>query len=320
MKAAQRNSEAEVHIVDVPAPEASTDEVVVDVLYAGVNPFDMQVLRGQIGDPTATLTLGAEATGQVDGRLVHVSGGGLGAGRAGTYADQVAVPHSQVVPIPDGVGAREAATVGVAGKTAFRAVHQLAKVSYDDTVLVLGASGGVGTFAAQLAAVTGARVLAHTSSPSKKDTLATQGVEVLEAAGPADVREAVAGRGVSVVLDPLGGDYIASLLDAVAPGARFVTYGVLAGAQTSINLATLYGRGVTIMGTSGGTTSPEQSREALMGALEAVASSKVVIPTEVMPLANVSEAFNRLANKAVHGKLLLQPATSQAGFAANASA
>jgi NADPH2:quinone reductase len=310
MQAAQRNDKSEVHLVELSAPEAADGEVVIDVIYAGVNPFDMQVLRGQIGDPTATLTLGAEATGRLDGKLVHVSGGGLGAVRPGTYADQVVVPMASVIPVPDGVDAREAATVGIAGKTAFRAVHQLGEVGSEDTVLVLGATGGVGTFAAQLAARTGARVLAHTSSSSKAMTLGSRGVEVLEASGPAAVRDEVADKAVTVVLDPLGGDYMSSLLDVVAPSARFVTYGVLAGTQTTVDLTTLYGRGLRIFGTSGGTTPPDQARSALTGAMEAVAAGEVTIPTEVLPLCEVRSAFDRLAARGVAGKLLLEPGSA----------
>lgn len=310
MRAVRRQSPGVVEIVDVPNVRAGTDDVVVDVLYAGVNPFDMQVLRGQIGG-SRPLTLGAEATGLLDGQPVQVSGGGLGAARDGTYAERVVVPRAAVRHLPKGTDPRTSATVGIAGKTAWRAVHQLARVSSEDVVLVLGASGGVGTFAAQLARAAGAQVLAHTGSDDKAGRLAGLGLDTVVAADGPAVAKAVTDRGVNVVLDPLGGNYLASLLAVLAPAARAVTYGVLAGPTAEIDLATLYGKGMHIVGTSGGTTPPEESAAALDAAAAAVRDGTVIIDVEVLSLDQAPEAFARLASRQVQGKLLLSVAPTQ---------
>lgn len=305
MLAARRTALGKLDIVEVNDPLVAEDEVEVEMRLASVNPFDAQVLRGQIGDPTKLITLGAEGIGLLDGQPVHVSGGGLGAGRDGTYAEKVAVPRGAVREVPSGVSLQAAATVGVAGKTAWRAVHQLARLQDDDVVLVLGASGGVGTFAAQLARLTGAAVLAHTGAESKAERLRRLGLEVVVAADPADLRDAVKDRAVTVVLDPLGGDFTSSIVDVLRPAARIVSYGVLAGAETHLNLATLYGRGLQLLGTSGGTTPPGEARDALDGALKAVATGDVAVDVEILPLESARHALERLARREVHGKLLL---------------
>lgn len=307
MRAVRRTSPGTVAVRDVEVGEPGPGEVLVAVEYAGVNPFDAQVLRGEIGpEPTAELTLGAEATGRLDGRLVLVSGG-VGAARDGTFAARVVVPASSVHELPQDADPRAVATVGVAGKTAWRAVRQLARVTADDVVLVLGAAGGVGAFAAQLARNAGATVLAHTGSAGKADRLAGLGLETVVAHDPAALVEAAGSRGVTVVLDPLGGDYVSSLLPVLVPGARVVTYGVLAGRTTTVDLGVLYGRGVQVLGTSGGSTPPADSAAALAGALDAVVSGAVRVEVEVLPLEDGPVAFERLAGRSVVGKLLLRP-------------
>lgn len=308
MKAVRRVSPGSARLREVEPAQPGTGEVLVEVAYAGVNPFDVQVLRGEIGpNPEAELTLGAEATARLNGRLVLVAGGGLGAARNGLFAAQAVVPLASVHHLPDDADPRAAATVGVAGRTAWRAVHQLAQVTADDVVLVLGAAGGVGNFAAQLARQGGAEVLAQTASPTKAEQLAALGLEPVLTGDPAAVVEAVRGRAVSVVLDPLGGDYLSSLLGVLAPGARAVSYGVLAGRSAMVDLGLLYGRGVRIFGTSGGTTPPAEAAQALTGALDAVVSGAVSVAHEVLALADGPHAFARLAERSVLGKLLLQP-------------
>lgn len=306
MTALRRTAPGQIQNHEVPRPDGvADDEFLVEMTFASVNPFDAQVMRGEIGNPAQVLTLGAEGAGIVDGRPVQVSGSGLGVARDGTFAPWVVAPRGSVRFLPDGADPRLAATVGVAGKTAWRAVHQLAQVGPDDTVLVLGASGGVGTFAGQLARRSGARVLAHTGNASKSERLTDLGMEALVASDPAGVAEAVADHGVSVVLDPLGGDYFSSLLPALAPAARVVTYGVLAGRTTEIDLATLYGKGIQVIGTSGGTTPPEDAEAALSSALAAVLDGSVVVDHEVLPLDQGKQAFERLTERTVNGKLLL---------------
>lgn len=309
MRAIQRVRPREARLLDVEVSSVSEDDVVVDVLYAGVNPFDMQVLRGEIGGaPDRVLTLGAEATGLLDGELVLVSGDGLGATRDGTFADHVAVPRSAVRWLPAGTDPVKAATVGVAGKTAWRAVHQLAAVRSDDVVLVLGGSGGVGIFATQLARAIGAEVLVHTASPDKARRLAALDMETVVADSPQQLSDAVARHDVSVVLDPLGGDYVASLMHVLRPAARVVSYGVLAGPIARIDLRCLYQKALRIIGNSGSTTPADEREAAVTGALEAVLDGTVRVEAEAVDLDAGPAVLERLTERSVHGKLVFEVA------------
>lgn len=279
MRAFQRVSAGRAELREVERPMPTEIEVVVDLLYCGVNPFDMQVLRGEIGRVTGDpLTLGSEATGLLDGRLVQVSGGGLGAALHGTFAEQVVVPRASVKPLPGDADPRAAATIGVAGKTAWRAVHQLANVGKDDVVLILGAGGGVGLFAAQLAKAAGAVVLAQTANAERAHRLAELDLEPIFGPDPDAVAQRVANRGVSVVLDPLGGSYLAQVIPVLTPGATAVVYGALAGTTAPIPIDLLYKKGIAILGTAGGVTSADDAEAALEGALAAVLGGRVVVP------------------------------------------
>ncbi|MFE7215687.1 zinc-binding alcohol dehydrogenase family protein [Streptomyces sp. NPDC057611] len=308
MQAVRRVEPGRFAVAGVELRDPTDGEIVVDVAFASVNPFDLQVLRGDIA-PRAPwpLTLGAEASGCVDGVPVQVSGSGIGSILDGTFAPRLIAPQGAVRPLPHGADLEGAATVGVAGKTAWRVVHQLARVGADDVVLVLGGAGGVGLFAAQLARSTGAEVLVHTGSPAKAAGVEALGLQPVVA----DTRSALVGHVAAhpptVVLDPLGGDWMATLLPALAPRARVVVYGTLAGRAARIDLRDLYSKGISVLGTSGATTPADESAQALAGALGAVVAGDVHVPREVLGLPDAGEAFDLLQARSVVGKLLLKP-------------
>lgn len=306
MRAIQRVQPGRAELREVAQPIPGDDDVRVDVLYAAINPFDLQVLRGEVGSSDQPITLGSEATGLVGTDLVQISGGGIGVNRPGTFADTVVVPQSSVRRLPEGADVRAAATVGVAGKTAWRAVHQLGEVTASDVVLVLGGSGGVGGFAAQLARAAGAEVIVQTASADKASAISALGMETLIADSARAAHAALAHRSVSVVLDPLGGDYVSTLLPSLRAGARVVTYGVLAGATTGVDLGQLYRGGIRWLGTSGRTTPAEASRDAIDNALRAVLCGDVVVPVEVLALDAGPAAFQRLTERSVLGKLVFE--------------
>ena len=135
------------------APPAD-GEVRIDLAYGGVNPIDRYIAEGRVA-PDAKLprTPGGEASGIVDGRPVLVAGAGLGTARDGVWAQIANVPADAVVPLPDGVELQPAAAMGIAGLTALKCVREVGRVDKDDRVLVLGASGGVGSMIVSLARV-----------------------------------------------------------------------------------------------------------------------------------------------------------------------
>src|SRR5947209_13360197 len=133
-----------LEIQEVGLPEPGDGEVVLEVAFSGVNPVDMYAAQGRVAaEAPVPRTLGTEGAGTVDGRPVVARGYGIGTARDGLWANAAVEPRAALVDVPEGVDLKTAAAMGVAGVTAWRTVHELARVSADDTVLVLGASGGV---------------------------------------------------------------------------------------------------------------------------------------------------------------------------------
>jgi NADPH2:quinone reductase len=296
-----------LQVEQVELPEPGPDEVRVDLRFGGVNPVDRYVAEGRVApDGPLPRILGGEASGVVDGRQVLVAGGGLGAARDGVWAQAAVVPAALVIDLPEGVELPEAAAMGVAGLTAYQVVSELAAVSADDRVLVLGASGGVGSMIVSLASSAGATVWGQTGSPEKAELVRAQGAARVVVAGPEELAEAVAGLEPTAVFDPLGGEFIGPVVEAAAPRARIVSYGTSAGAEVQFNLRSLYRKAASLLGYAGLILGPEERRQGLELALRALADGELrVVVDDVLALEDVGQAFERLADRRVQGKLLL---------------
>ncbi len=280
---------------------------VVEMLYAGINPVDTYAAKGLVA-PDAPLprTLGGEGVGTLDGRNVLVAGGGLGTTRDGVWAAAVAAPDVAVVELPDGVDLQQAAAMGVAGLTAFHVVETVGRIGPDDRVLVLGASGGVGGPICSFAASTGATVVGQTGSAEKAAAIREHGasdVLVCEADGLA---EAARDLRPTVVVDPLGGAFTPAALSVMQRRGRLVVYGTSAGADVSLNLQQVYRNQLSILSYAGLILSPEQRRDGLEKALRVLADGRMQIRIDrVLPLEQVTEAFDLIANRGLSGKVLL---------------
>jgi NADPH2:quinone reductase len=295
-------------VEEVELAPAGDGELLVELLYAGVNPVDGYMLEGRVaGDGPRPRTLGSEASGTVDGRPVLVAGAGLGAVRDGVWASAAVVPAEAVIELPDGVEPREAAAMGVAGLTAYKCVRELAAVGEGDRVLVLGAAGGVGSVIVSFARAEGAaRVVGQTGSEEKGALITAQGADRAIVCDAAGLREAIAELEPTVVFDPLGGAFLAPAVEALAPRGRIVSFGTSAGAQVTFNLQTLYRKGASIRGYAGLGLSQKERREGLQAALQALAQGRLrVAIDEVLALGAVNEALQRLRRRQAAGKLLL---------------
>lgn len=296
-----------VEEVAVGAP--GDDEVVVDMAFAGVNPVDRYTAEGRVApDGPLPRTLGMEGTGRLagDGRPVLVQGRGLGAKRDGAWAERVVVPRAALTDIPPGVDLAEAAAMGVAGSTAWRTATERARVTADDRVLVLGASGGVGSILVSLCQSLGARVWGQTGNPDKAAFVAAQGAEEVVTAPADELAAAVEALAPTVVFDALGGGFSAAAVEALAPFGRLVSFGVSAGPMTELNMQSLYRKGLTVFG-YGGLIEPEERMAAgKAAALGALAGGRLrVVVAERLPLERVNEAFTALVDRAVCGKIVL---------------
>lgn len=289
-------------------PELGPDEVRVDLAFAGVNPVDRYMAEGGVA-PQAALprTLGSEASGWLDGRAVLVAGGGLGAVRDGLWAQAAVVPRDSIHELPTGVELREAAAMGVAGLTAWHVVHDVAQVKPEDRVLVLGASGGVGSMIVSLVRSLGARVWGQTGSPDKAAAVQEDGAERGVVAEARELEPAVAELAPTVVFDPLGGEFVRPAVEGLAARGRIVSFGTSAGAEVQFNLQTLYRKSGSLRGYGGMGLSAEERRSGLAAALEALRDGRLRVRVgEVLALDEVNDAFRRLVERRVQGKLLLE--------------
>ncbi|HUE25702.1 MAG TPA: zinc-binding alcohol dehydrogenase family protein [Solirubrobacteraceae bacterium] len=294
-------------VKDVELREPREDEVLVELQYGGVNPFDRYVAEGQVAaDRLLPRTLGGEASGTLDGRRVLVSGEGLGAMRDGVWTEAAVVPSHAVVDLPDGVELRDAAVMGFAGLTAWEVVHEVGRVAAEDRVVVLGAAGGVGTMIVSVAHAAGATVWGQSSSPEKIAAVEEQGADKAFVAGPDELLRVILDFEPTLVLDALGDGFVAPVLDALAVHGRMVSFGTSAGPDVQFNMQTLYHKGLSILGHAGGQLGREKRRSGLQGALEALRDGSLKVRIDdVLPLEDVNEGMERLARHEVVGKLLL---------------
>jgi NADPH:quinone reductase len=299
-----------LQIDDVPEPQPAEDEVVAELRFIGVNPIDVWVTEGTVAGGTQTLPFipGVEAAGEVDGEPVLAHGGGLGVLRDGLYRERAAVASEAVLALPGGLDPRQAAALGVAGATAWRLVHDVAPITERDRVLVLGATGGVGSLVVQLARAVGVTVWGQTSSAEKASFLEELLVDRAVVASAEDLEREASGLEATVVIDPLGDGFTVAAVRAMAPFGRIVLYGTSAGHRADVDLRALYRKSIRLL-TYSGTIEPETSlRQAKEQVLQAVARGDLRVPIdEVLPLEKAAEAHRRIKEKGVRGKLLLAP-------------
>jgi NADPH:quinone reductase len=294
-------------VEEVPLAEPVEGEVRVELEFGGVNPIDSYIAEGRVNpDGPLPRTLGGEASGTIGGQPVLVAGEGLGAVRDGVWAQAANVPDGTALPIPDGLDPRAAAAIGIAGLTALKCVRELAEVTSDDRVLVLGASGGVGSMIVSLAAGAGATVWGQTGSEDKAAHIAGQGASRVLVAGQDGLGQPLAEFEPTVVFDPLGDGFVALAIEALVPRGRLISFGVSAGAEVTLNMQLLYRKMISVLGYGGMQLRPEERRAGLRDALRALAAGELKVRIdEVLALDGVNEAFARLAERHVQGKLLL---------------
>ena len=296
-----------LRVQEVELPEPGEGEVRVKLRYGGVNPVDRYIAEGRVAaDAPLPRTLGGEASGELDGRPVLVAGEALGSARDGVWAQAANVPRAAILELPDGASEREAAAMGVAGLTAWNTVVDLGQIGSEDRVLVLGASGGVGSVIVSLVKSLGATVWGQTGSPEKAGGIERQGADRVVLGGPDALAGALGDFQPTVVLDPLGGDFVRPAVEALAPGGRLVSFGTSAGPEVSLNLQSLYRKSAQILGYGGMQVGREARRTGLQQALRSLAEGRMRVPIdEVLELDGVNEAFARLTDRRVQGKLLL---------------
>jgi NADPH2:quinone reductase len=307
---------AAVRVTDVPEPRPGEDQVLVEVHAAGVTFPEVLQTRGLYQyKPDLPFVPGSEVAGVV--RSAPAGSGFAPGDRVaafpgiGGYAELVTAAPTLVFPIPDAMSFTAAAAVPMNYLTTHFALVRRGKLVAGETVLVHGAAGGVGTAAIQLAKALGARVVAVTSTPEKGDVAKAAGADdVVPADGfLAAVKELTGGRGVDVVVDPVGGDRFTDSLRSLAPEGRLLVIGFTGGEIPTVRVNRLLLNNIAVVGVGWGAfVLPRQGFAAEQWAeLRPHLESGAVAPPlgPLHPLAEAAEALTAMENRQAAGKLVL---------------
>lgn len=304
-------------LAKIPTPRPADGQILIRVRAAGVNRPDVMQRIGQYPPPPgAPATLGLEAAGEVAAvgagvqrwrpgdRVTALLGGG-------GYAEYVAVDARHALPIPGGLDYVEAASLPETAFTVFANVFELGRLSAGETLLVHGATSGIGVCAIQLAKAAGARVLATARGADKADRALALGADrAIDATAEDFVEAAKAWGGVDVVLDMVGGGYVPRDLDAMKAGGRLVLIAVQGGAKAEVNLVKIMQKQLVV---TGSTLRPRGADEKarLAAVVEAtvwpwIATGEVrPIIDRVFPMAEAALAHARLESGEHVGKVVL---------------
>ena len=249
-----------LELQDVPAPEAGPGEVLIDVIAAGLNRADVMQRQGHYPVPAGAPEYpGLEVSGRIAALGEGVDGPAVGTEvvallSGGGYAEQVAVPAGQVLPLPDGFDAVTAASLPETAATVFSNLFMAAAVQEGEYVLIHGATGGIGTMAIQMVAAFGAVPVVTAGSAEKLELARSLGAKVLINYKEQDfveaVREATGGHGADVILDVVGAKYLQKNLDALAVAGRLVIIGLQGGTKAELNLNQLMTKRAAVIGTT----------------------------------------------------------------------
>ncbi len=306
-----------LRLEDVPVPTPARDECLVKLAYAALNPADRLLIMGRY--PTTArppFSVGRDGSGTVvaeaeNGRFhrgdrVVCLRSIIGIERDGTLADYVCVPETHLAPLPEGWSARDGAAGPHALLTSWQALVEVADLQAGETVVITGASGGIGTAALILARAMGARVIALSRSDAKRHKLIALGAHAAFGTHAPDTPQKVKSfGGADVVVETVCGDCLPALLPACNPYGRVCIVGALGGTSSTIdpthlifNRLQLHGIQVAMYSDTGVQMAWEEIVR-LIGPLHA----KVPIEA-VFPFSGVKEAFERL-RQGPFGKVLI---------------
>ncbi len=307
-----------VEIVQDPTPAAG--EAVIEVRAAAVNFPDVLIIKNQYQVSTRPPFIpGSEFAGIVrdvadDVTEVRPGDRVMGATFIGAFAELVAAPVASLVRLPNGLDFRDAAAFWVTYSTAYHALRSVAQVAPGDWVTVLGAAGGVGMAAVDVAQVLGGRVLAAASSVEKLDACRANGAEVTVDYGVEDLKvrmRELTGGGTDVVLDPVGGRYSEQALRSTRWGGRFVVVGFASGEIPSVPLNLVLLKGVILRGfeiRTFGEHAPAELARDRSELLELLGSGQLrPLVSAVFPLEQVGDAVAHLGSRRAIGKVVIEP-------------
>lgn len=303
---------------DLPDPAPQPGQVVIRVRAAAVNYPDVLLIGGdyQVKVPPP-FSPGSEMAGEViavgDGVDLPVGSRVSATTFVGAFAEQTVVDARAVSPIPDGVDYADAAAFGVTYRTAYYTLRTVAPVQPGDWVVVLGAAGGVGLAAVDIAKLLGGRVLAVASGREKLDLCRERGAEACLDYDREDLRErikAITGKGgAQIVVDPVGGPYSLPALRGLGRHGTFVTLGYAAGEIPSVPLNLVLLKGIIVRGMEIRTFASDYPNEVLrddkeLDELFAEGKLRPYIGAR-FPLEDAAIALRHIAERKALGKVII---------------
>jgi NADPH:quinone reductase len=304
---------------EVPTPEPAAGEVRVAVRAASLNFPDLLIVQGKYQmKPTPPFVPGVEFAGVAEALGSGVGGIAVGAhvftvGIQGGFATHACVPARQLRICPPTMPFEDAASFLMAYGTSHHALLDRAMLRPGETVLVLGAAGGVGSAAVQIAKAAGARVIAAASSEEKLALCRRIGADETINYSTANLRDALktmtGGRGPDVIYDPVGGELAESAFRSIAWRGRYLVIGFADGKIPSLPLNLPLLKGASLVGVFWGDferREPEASARALADLLEWYREGRIKpVIDRVLPMERLPEAFARMASRQALGKLVL---------------
>jgi len=308
-------------IEDVVAPEAGPGEVVINARAIGLNFFDTLIIQDKYQfKPPLPFSPGAELAGVINSVGADVDG--LAEGdlvmaytKHGAAREQVAVPASHVIPVPQDLDLAIAAGLTVTYGTSYHALKDRADLQPGETLAVLGASGGVGQSAVEIGKAMGARVIACASSSDKLDFCRSVGADEVINYAEEDLKdrlkELTGGKGADVIYDPVGGDLAEAAVRATAWNGRFLVIGFAAGEIPKIPLNLVLLKGCSLVGVFWGAfieRHPDRHITNMTTLLNWCLEGKINPHIhDRIPLDETPAALRAFLNREVKGKIVVQP-------------
>ncbi len=304
---------------DIPALTPASGQVVLDVKACGVNFPDTLIIQGKYQfKPDMPFSPGGEVAGVVKSlgegvENVHIGSRVIASTGWGGYAEEVTTEASKLIPIPEGMDFPTASAFVMTYGTSYHALKDRARLQAGETLLVLGAAGGVGLAAIEIAKVMGARVIAAASADDKLAVCKEHGADEVINYTTEDLRERLKaitkGNGVDVVYDPVGGPYSEMALRSTAWEGRYLVVGFAAGDIPRIPLNLPLLKGCSVVGVFWGvfaSREPKRNEQNLQELLTWFQQGKIKpLVSATYPLKDAAHALNDMMQRKVKGKVVL---------------
>ena len=302
-----------------PDPEPGDNDVLIDVKAAGLNFPDVLIIQNKYQTkPDLPFIPGGECSGVVAAvgkNVTRLKPGDkvISMGAHGAFCSRIAANQNSVFPMPEGLSFEQAAGISITYFTSYYALKQRANIQPGETLLVLGAAGGVGTTAVELGKLFGAKVIAAASSDEKlalcKQLGADEVINYSEVSLKDALKELTGGKGVDVVYDPVGGDFSEPALRSMAWNGRYLVIGFASGPIPSIPLNLTLLKGCAIVGVFWGRFMAEEPAVNLQNIHElwtlfAEGKLKPVV-TDLFKLEEYEAAYACMMERRARGKVIL---------------